>query len=354
MCENEPGAMAVLRSHFPDIPLQEDVRHLERLPADAELLVGGFPCQNLSQAGMTAGIGGVKSSLVDEAFRLIRQNDVPWLLLENVPFMLQLNRGEALDHIVTALEDMGYRWAYRVVDSRSMGLPQRRQRVFLLASKEGDPRDILFVDDEGAPDGTVRENWRNTACGFYWTEGLRGLGWAYDAVPTLKCGSTIGIPSPPAIVLKSGRIGKPDVRDAERMQGFSVDWTRPAEEVTRPSHRWRLVGNAVTADVAAWLGRRLVKPGEYDPSGDELLCRKGSWPRAAWGEAGERYIADVSAWPCRIEGQPLEEFLRFPVTPLSARATAGFYSRAQRAKLRFPPGFLDLVQTHLDSVQGAT
>lgn len=349
LCENEPGAMAVLGERFPDVPLHDDVCTLRELPAGTELLAGGFPCQDLSQAGATAGIRGDRSGLVDEAFRLLRTHDVPWLLLENVPFMLQLHRGAALDHIVSALEELGYSWAYRVVDSRSMGLPQRRERVYLLASKEGDPKDVLFVDDAGEPDPPDPSSWRSRACGFYWTEGLRGLGWAYDAVPTLKGGSTIGIPSPPAIVLRTGRIVVPDIRDAERMQGFDDDWTKPAEAVTRPGHRWKLVGNAVTVKVSEWLGGRLAAPGRYEPAGDEVLQRKSSWPRAAWGTGGERYFASVSAWPQRVAADPLEEFLRYPTRPLSPKATAGFFSRAKKAKLRFPPGFLDLVERHLDS-----
>src|SRR5262245_59574290 len=103
-----------------------------------------------------------------------------------------------------------------------MGIPQRRERVYIVASRVGDPRDVLLVDDAGAPEAPDLERWRSVACGFYWTEGLRGLGWAFDAVPTLKGGSTIGIPSPPAIVLRSGAIVQPDIRDAERLQGFDV------------------------------------------------------------------------------------------------------------------------------------
>lgn len=349
LCENEPGAMQVLHERFPGIPLHADVRTLELLPAGTELLAGGFPCQDLSQAGTTAGIRGERSGLVDEAFRLLRTHEVPWLLLENVPFMLQLQRGAALDHIVTALEELGYAWAYRVVDSRSMGLPQRRERVYLLASRAGDPRDVLFVDDAGEPEPPDPATWRSMACGFYWTEGLRGLGWAYDAVPTLKGGSTLGIPSPPAIVLPTGRIVVPDIRDAERMQGFEVNWTKPAERVTRPGHRWKLVGNAVTVPVSAWIGARLREPGHYDPSGDATLQRHGAWPRAAWGSGGKRYLASASAWPIHTPGEPLEQFLEFPSAPLSTKAAAGFFSRAKKAKLRFPPGFLDIVERHLDA-----
>ncbi|MCZ7652957.1 MAG: DNA (cytosine-5-)-methyltransferase [Thermoanaerobaculia bacterium] len=346
LCENEPGAIAVLHERFPDIPVHEDVCDLEAFPRGTQLVTAGFPCQDLSQAGSTAGIRGERSGLIDEVFRLLRSHDVPWLLLENVPFMLQLHRGQALDHIVTALEDLGYAWAYRVVDSRSTGLPQRRERVYIVASRAGDPRDVLLVDDAGEPSPPSPERWRDVACGFYWTEGLRGLGWAHDAVPTLKGGSTIGIPSPPAIVLPSGEIVQPDIRDAERLQGFEPDWTLPSNAVQRPGHRWKLVGNAVTVAVAAWIGRRLIEPGTYDPSSDVPLHRreKGSWPRAAWGSKGERWISSVSAWPLSEDTPSLEEFLRFPTRPLSERAAAGFYSRARQAKLRFPPGFLELVE----------
>ncbi len=346
LCENELGAIAVLHERFPEIPVHADVCDLEKLPRGTQLVAAGFPCQDLSQAGTTAGIRGERSGLIDEVFRLLRTHDVPWLLLENVPFMLQLHQGQALDHIVTALEELGYAWAYRVVDSRSTGLPQRRERVYVVASKVGDPRDVLLVDDAGEPAPPALERWRDVACGFYWTEGLRGLGWAVDAVPTLKGGSTIGIPSPPAIVLPSGEIVQPDIRDAERLQGFEADWTLPSNEVQRSGHRWKLVGNAVTVDVAAWIGKRLVEPGTYDPGSDEPLhrTRKGSWPRAAWGAKSERWISFVSAWPVREATPPLEKFLRYPTRPLSVRAAAGFYSRARQAKLRFPPGFLELVE----------
>lgn len=357
LCENDPGAIAVLRERFPDLAqreaLHEDVCTLEHLPAGTELIAAGFPCQDLSQAGMTAGIKGARSGLVDQVFRLLRTHDVPWVLLENVPFMLQLDRGRALDHIVTALEELGYRWAYRVIDSRSMGLPQRRERVFLLASKVADPCDVLFVDDAGEPTPALLDRWRDVACGFYWTEGLRGLGWAHDAVPTLKGGSTIGIASPPAVVLPSGEVVQPDLRDLERLQGFDPEWTAPSSAVTRTGHRWKLVGNAVTVDVAAWVGEKLRQPGVYDHALDRRLVRPGAWPKAAWGVAGERHAVAVSTWPVARPATPLASFLRYPPKPLSAKATAGFVSRAKRAKLRFPPGFLDLLERHLAAIEGA-
>ena len=100
--------------------------------------------------------------------------------------------------------------------------------------------------------------------GFYWTEGLGGLGWAVDSVPTLKNGSTIGIPSQPAVLLPDGRIVKPSIRDGERLQGFDAGWTEPAESVARSSARWSLVGSAVSVPVAQWVGERIVDPALYD------------------------------------------------------------------------------------------
>ena len=271
LCENDLGASEVLRSRFPHTALCGDIRKLARLPRKTTLVAAGFPCQDLSQAGKTTGIAGARSGLVGEVFRLLEEHHTPWVLLENVPFMLQLGRGEAMNVITSALEALNYKWAYRVVDARAFGLPQRRRRVYLIASNVGDPRTVLFADEAG-PVEEPKLNGHPLACGFYWTEGIRGLGWAVDAVPTLKGGSTIGIPSSPAILLPSGEVVTPDIRDAERLQGFPSGWTKPAERVAKKGSRWKLVGNAVSVPAAAWVGRRLAKPGSslrfcFDSSG---------------------------------------------------------------------------------------
>ncbi len=353
LCEIEPGACSVLRARFPEIPLHDDVCTLRSLPRTTDLVVAGFPCQDLSQAGKTAGIEGSKSGLVGEVFRLLRCRRVPWVLLENVPFMLQLSRGRAMEVIVASLEALGYKWAYRVVNTQAFGLPQRRERVLMLASMDEDPRRVLFSDEAPVSDDPEKDA-RRFACGFYWTEGVRGLGWAVDAVPTLKGGSTIGIPSPPAILMPDGRLVTPDLRDAERMQGFQVDWTKPAETVGRASHRWKLVGNAVTVDVARWLGERLILPSDDGLGVPGAALDSGRpWPRAAWNVGQGRFSAQLSAFPERRKGLPLQSFLRFAPKPLSIRATAGFLSRTSMGRLNFPDDFLVHVSRHLHSMQAA-
>ncbi|MBO0856636.1 MAG: DNA (cytosine-5-)-methyltransferase [Nocardia sp.] len=352
LCEIDPGARAVLNAHFPDVESHADVTRLRSLPSGTELVAAGFPCQDLSQAGRTAGITGARSGLVDEVFRLVRRQRGPrWLLIENVPFMLQLGRGQAMGHITAALEELGYTWAYRVVDARAFGLPQRRERVLILASRTEDPRPVLFGTDAGPRDIGDPEV---DPCGFYWTEGVRGLGWAVNAVPTLKGGSGLGIASPPAVRLPSGEIVTPGITDAERLQGFSPHWTEPATTApgVRTGHRWKLVGNAVSVRMASWVGSRLTAPGcesaaEYRP----LTAHR--WPTAAWGHAGRAFRVPISTWPVHEPYEDLRWFLD-DARLLSARATAGFLRRAARGTLRFPPGFLADMENHLARMGGCT
>lgn len=345
LCEISKPARAVLAAHFPDVPCESDVRMMTALPEYVDLMVAGFPCQDLSQAGLTAGISGERSGLVGEIFRLLDVRRTPWVVLENVSFMLHLDGGKALATLVEAFEERGYRWAYRIVNSLAF-LPQRRERVLFVATiSDVDPANVVLVDDVAAP--TAKTSMDMAAHGFYWTEGVRGLGWADDAIPTLKNGSTIGIPSPPAILLPSGEVITPDIRDAERLQGFTADWTFPATEVARASSRWSLVGNAVSTPVAAWLGGRLGSPGHYEPNRDRPLPNCGRWPRAARFDGTVRWAVDIGAFPVWRERSPLVQFLRYPGKPLSARATLGFLSRTERSTLRFPQGFQDRLRAHL-------
>jgi DNA (cytosine-5)-methyltransferase 1 len=300
---------------------------------------------------MTAGITGKRSGLVDHVFRLLDRRRVPIVVLENVSFMLQLDKGAAMNSLTTAFEERGYRWAYRTVNSLSF-LPQRRERIFFVASAcDLQPERVLFSDDVQPAEASAKLTTR--AHGFYWTEGIRGLGWAVDAIPTLKNGSTVGIPSPPAILLPSGNLIKPDIRDAERLQGFPEDWTKPAEGVARSSLRWSLVGNAVTVPVAAWLGRRLSQPGFYFGDLDVAWPTRTAWPKAARYDGDRRVAVNIGMYPVWKKRLPLHKFLRYEGAPLSAKAAAGFLSRTEISSLRFPPGFLDAVRKHLRVMEGS-
>lgn len=346
LCEADVRARQVLESRFAKIDLTDDVRELKSLPS-CDVLTAGFPCQDLSQVGRRKGIDGPNSGLIDLVFELLgkAQPGPSWVILENVPFMLSLDRGRAIAKIADALEAMGFSWAYRTVDARAFGLPQRRRRVIILASRRHDPRGHLLAQDGEAPTPPPRGA---HACGFYWTEGNTGLGWAVDATPPLKGGSALHIPSPPAIWFPRRRlIGTPTIEDAERLQGFSAGWTE-VEGEDRRSHRqrWRLVGNAVSVPMAGWIAERLRATDGYDDTSDAALGN-GAWPRAAWGVGGKRGKSNASEWPVTSKPQHLAAFLGRRVNPLSTRAAAGFLSRLRKSSLRYEEAFAADLEHHI-------
>jgi len=218
--------------------------------------------------------------------------------------------------------------------------------VFTLASREEEPSGrLLGSNREPAP----ATDHRGRPCGFYWTEGIRGLGWAVDAVPTLKGGSTIGIPSPPALWMPDGRFVTPDIRDAERMQGFRMDWTKPAEAVTRVGHRWKLVGNAVTVDVVEWIAGQLRKDGHPTPIAAAGKI-EGTWPDAGFGSREGRFAVDATSWPVARRSQPIEEFLKFEPRDLSLKAISGFERRLSSSSLRAPDEFRSALKRRIQTL----
>jgi DNA (cytosine-5)-methyltransferase 1 len=348
LCDADPAAVRVLKRQFKRVAIATDVRALATLP-EVDVVTAGFPCQDLSQVGRRRGIDGPNSSLISVVLELLRnapESSPRWLVLENVPFMLTLDRGRAMTSIVSALESMGWRWAYRTIDARAFGLPQRRRRVILFASREHDPRGALLAQEKGA---SVHHTRGNHACGFYWTEGNRGLGWAIDAVPPLKGGSGLHIPSPPAIWFPRRRfIGVPSIEDAERLQGFPAGWTSAAHDEEHGSRRrWRLVGNAVSVPLARWIGERLVAKDQFRLEGERLPADGFAWPAAAWGDGGGvRYSAPVSEWPVRAPYIHLAQFLEHPVLPLSRKATEGFLGRLRKSGLTRPEQFETDLESH--------
>lgn len=357
LCEWWGPAQQVLKERLEVEDLRSDVRALGRLPRQLDLLTAGFPCTDLSQAGRMAGIEGDASGLVRHVFEALAaerrgKRRLPDLLIENVVNMLALNGGRAMEHIVDEIEALGYRWAYRTVDSRFTGVPQRRRRVILYASVRHDPERVLFADETGArPTSDLRAD----AFGFYWTEGRRGLGWAQDAVPTLKGGSTIGIPSSPAIWVPGNPLGRqfvmPTIEDAEVMQGFSRGWTLPGATGARgQGARWKLVGNAVTVGVTRWVGQRLADPGDPVCARKALPAR--GWPLAATGSGrGGRWAVEASEWPLQQELQHLTDVVDVATAPtVSVKGITGFHNRLLEGNLGRYPGFREALAEHIDWV----
>lgn len=328
-CELDPAARFVLRNHF-DSPVHDDITTLESLP-EVECVTAGFPCTNLSQQGNKAGIKGEGSGLVEHVFRLLERSRTPWVVLENVKNMLFLHKGQAMDILIERLEELGYRWAYRTVDARSFGLPQRRERVIFVASLHEDPVPVLFSDNNN-PD--LQRS--GPAYGFYWNMGGMGIGWAEDAVPPIK--------SIPPSLWVPGRVSPVvwvEPHAGEELQGFDRGWSEGCEAyLQRRRYRWRLIGNAIPVPIARWVAERILGPGEIQVESCPSWSSK--WPLAAHGGPGRQRVAMLaSQFPLNPRAQGVLEVVRdSDMEPLTPRAARGFLNRYERGKLNLDPNFI--------------
>ena len=136
-CEADPFAASILRRHWPGVPIYPDIRILDaaRLRADnvgnADLVIGGFPCQDTSLAGPGAGLAGARSGLWARMVRLVAECRQRWVVAENVPGL----RSRGADRVLAELEALGYACWPLVVGAVHAGAPHRRQRVFVVAQR---------------------------------------------------------------------------------------------------------------------------------------------------------------------------------------------------------------------------
>ncbi|WP_309615987.1 DNA (cytosine-5-)-methyltransferase [Salinibacterium sp.] len=345
--ENWVAARSVLKHRLPGATLHEDVRGIPADLHNAEIVFGGFPCTDLSQAGKQAGIEGSASGLILGVLEAVEKARPEWVLLENVPNMLWLKQGNAMDVITGALSTAGYKWAYRMLDAQHFGVAQRRKRVFILASLHHDPALVLFRDRDSperaaGPISTVRAE----ANGFYWTEGNRGVGWGAGVVPTIKGSTTAGIPSSPAVWIPGAepdlRFRTPSIESLEMLQGFRAGWTKAAP--TRD--RWKLVGNAVAVPVVRWIADGLRAYDTLTPVGlDARLSKSAGWEWAGVSVGSGRATGKI---PTRLSTGSLprrHSLARLLQTrgshPLSSGAARGFSGRLGRSRLSYDHQFME-------------
>ena len=138
--EIEPFPSAVLKHHFPDTKNYGDLTKYPEWgiePGAVDILVGGTPCQSFSVAGLRKGMSDPRGNLALTFLGLADKLKPRWIVWENVPGVLSSNGGRDFGAFLGALEQLGYGFAYRVLDAQHFGVPQRRRRVFVVASLGG-------------------------------------------------------------------------------------------------------------------------------------------------------------------------------------------------------------------------
>lgn len=131
--EIEPFPSAVLAHHYPDTPNLGDMTTIDaETLGPIDLLVGGTPCQSFSVAGLRKGMDDDRGNLALEFVRIAMASRPRWIVWENVPGVLSSNGGRDFGSFLGALGEVGYGFAYRVLDAQYFGLAQRRKRVFVV------------------------------------------------------------------------------------------------------------------------------------------------------------------------------------------------------------------------------
>lgn len=162
MCEREPFCRTVLAERFAGVPCFDDVTTLTQAPA-VDVLVGGFPCQDVSVAGQRRGLVGERTGLFWEFMRLVDELKPKGVVLENVPGLLSSNGGRDFHTVLQALAERGLRRSYRILDSQHFGVPQRRRRVFLVCGVGGfgdRAATVLFESTSRSRDSQARSEAR--------------------------------------------------------------------------------------------------------------------------------------------------------------------------------------------------
>ena len=200
--EIDEYATRVLKKHWPNVHRERDIRECGSHNLESvDVICGGFPCQDISYAGLGAGLDGERSGLFFEAIRLVRQLQPRVVVLENVAALL--NRG--MGTVLGALASFGYDAEWHCIPACAVGAPHRRDRVWIVADTERDeqPREKPCVGPLGRM-GRVEQSvawdggWENTLATLRGVDD--GLSRQVDRVNRLKALGNAVVPKIPEII----------------------------------------------------------------------------------------------------------------------------------------------------------
>ena len=298
--EIEKFPSAVLAEKYPDVPNYGDMTKFKEWPDEPiDLLVGGTPCQSFSVAGLRKGLDDPRGNLALTYLAIAARYIPKWLVWENVPGVLSSNRGRDFGSFLGAMAQLGYGFAYRVLDAQYFGVAQRRRRVFVvghlgdwrgaaavlfereslsghpspreqagqevakcLTSRVGSANDALtetFVTEQEkvnaitASYGTGGPDYETKPLVFgAQNSSTQSLSASTEVSPTLDKSKT------PAVA-KKATVRRLTPRECERLQGFPDDYTliqyrnKPAAD----GPRYKALGNSMAVPVMRWIGERI-------------------------------------------------------------------------------------------------
>jgi len=150
-------ATQVYKKHFPNHKNYGDITKIDAkgLP-EFDLLVGGFPCQSFSIAGNRGGFNDTRGTLFFEIARIVKEKQPRLLLLENVKGLLSHDKGATFFTIISTLDELGYDCQWQVLNSKNFGVPQNRERVFIIGHLRGTSRPEVFPIAEASSEADAK------------------------------------------------------------------------------------------------------------------------------------------------------------------------------------------------------
>lgn len=272
-CEVEPFCNAVLEAHWPGVTRWNDITTLDYATIPfSDVWVGGFPCQDLSLArmGKRDGLRGSKSRLFHEFAGLVGEGKPRVLVIENVAGLLSSHKGRDFGVLLNTLAEIGYAVGWRTLNSKNFGVPQSRQRVYIVGCYRdgGGPASILFEPkrSEGHPKARGQNGKKTTSpfkkiVGDTSGEGpvIQSIAYCLYATSARHTGTDwsrnyVCYP-------ERGDVRRLTPNECEGVMAFPPNWTLPENSTldgdSLDSARYHALGNAVTPPVAAWLAHRI-------------------------------------------------------------------------------------------------
>jgi DNA (cytosine-5)-methyltransferase 1 len=321
--EIEAFPSAVLAHRYPNVPNYGDMTKYNEWPLEPgsiDLLVGGTPCQSFSVAGLRRGLADPRGGLLRTYLEIAQRLRPRWIVWENVPGVLSSNGGRDFGSFVGALGELGYGWAYRVLDAQwirtqrfPLAIPQRRRRVFAVGclGARTSASEVLFDGQSlrgdpapGVPqeEGTAEAAGVDPSVGCWWNGGqvsqtldavlhkgqalpeknrfpavLRPRGfrkskraqsdtdyetWVEDGVANTLNKFDVGDVRTTHAVAERMTVRRLTPVESERLQGFPDNWTQIPFRGKKPEDcpdgpRYTAIGNSMAVNCMEWIGTRI-------------------------------------------------------------------------------------------------
>ena len=209
----------------------------------------GFPCQNISIAGAKEGLQGEQSGLFFEVIRILREtekeNRPEWLFIENVRNLLSIEKGFDFARILIALDKVGYDAEWQVLDSANFGVPQHRERLYIIGHIRGNSNIKIFP----IPPKTQSESIKQIGYRIFDKSGIS---------PTVMThgGGRYNIK---VLNERDKKVRRLTPRECFRLQGFPDSYFEKAKTVNSNFQLYKQAGNSVTVNVIYEIAKKLKK-----------------------------------------------------------------------------------------------